>query len=276
MLSMLVGRWGMGSAAPLSLAIALSAGIACTRAAGACGWRQATPALVALAIILAGTAFSAFYFDLSWDGQQYHQSAIYALAGDWNALANPLRNFEHSQGTQLWVRHYAKGPWYFAAAIFDATGYVEWGKSINLLALAASGLSVFAAALDSGLTRGRAAIDGLVLAPNPVVTSELTTFLVDGVMAAFLLVTTAALFSYLHRPTPLLAGILLLASAISINAKFTGLIFLCMIFTAAALWCLWAPTRPPHRLHGPYRHVAFPRHRRLGLQPLRHQHPLPP
>ncbi len=68
--------------------------------------------------------------------------------------ATSLRaTFEHSQGTELWVRHYAKGPWYFAAAIFDATGYVEWGKSINLLALAASALAVFAAALDpAGLT----------------------------------------------------------------------------------------------------------------------------
>ena len=131
--------------------------------------RQATPALLALAIILAATGFSAFYFDLSWDGQQYHQAAIYALAQDWNALAQPLRDFEHSQGTQLWVRHYPKGPWYFAAAIFDATGYVEWGKSINLLALAASLLAVFAAALDAGLTRPRATLLAHVLALNPVV-----------------------------------------------------------------------------------------------------------
>ena len=239
MLSMLIGRWGSAAAAPLALASALAVAIAGTRSAGARGWRQATPALLALAIILAGTTFSAFYFDLSWDGQQYHQSGIYALAGDWNALANPLRDFEHSQASELAVRHYAKGPWYFAAAIFDATGYVEWGKSINLLALAASGLGVFAAALDCGLTRRRAAIVALVLALNPVVMSELTSFLVDGVMAAALLLTTAALFSYLRRPTPLLAWIILLASAISINSKFTGLIFLGVIFTAGAIWCGW-------------------------------------
>ena len=239
MLSMLVGRWGMVGAAPLSLALALAVGIGCARSTGARGWRQTTPALLALAIFVVGTAFSAFYYDLSWDGQQYHQSGIYALAGDWNALANPLREFEHSQSTELWVRHYAKGPWYFAAAIFDATGYVEWGKSINLLALAASGLAVFAAALDYGLTRARAAIVALVLALNPVLMSELTSFLVDGVMIAALLVTTAALFSYLRRPTPVLAWIIFFASAISINSKFTGLIFLCMIFTAAAVWCIW-------------------------------------
>ncbi len=239
MLSMLIGRAGMAAAAPLSLAIAVVIAVACARSTGARGWRQATSALLALAIIFGGTAFSAFYYDLSWDGQQYHQSGIYALAGDWNALANPLRDFEHSQSTELWVRHYAKGPWYFAAAIFDATGYVEWGKSINVLALAASGLGVFAAALDYGLSRARAAILALVLALNPVVMSELTSFLVDGVMAAFLLVTTAALFSYLRRPTPVLAWTIVLASAISINAKFTGLIFLCVIFTAAAVWCIW-------------------------------------
>jgi len=239
MLSMLVGRWEIAGAAPLALALALTLAIACTRAAGTRGWRQAAPALLALALILAGTAVSAFYYDLSWDGQQYHQSGIYALAGDWNALANPLREFEHSQSTELADRHYAKGPWYFAAAIFDATGHVEWGKSINLLALAASGLGVFAAALDYGLTRRRAALVALVFALNPVVMSELTSFMVDGVMAAALLLTTAALFSYLRRPTPLLAWIIVLASAIGINAKFTGLAFLCVFFTAAAVWCMW-------------------------------------
>ncbi|HVX86997.1 MAG TPA: hypothetical protein VH253_19590 [Phycisphaerae bacterium] len=238
MLSMLLGRLAMPAAAPLALALSLLIGIAAARAAGRRRWRQALPALLALAILLAATAFSAFYFDLSWDGQNYHQSAIYALAQDWNVLFHPLRTFEHSQGTQPWVDHYAKGPWYFAAAIFDATGYVEWGKSINLLALAASALALFAAALDAGLTRARAAIIALVLAFNPVVISELTTFLVDAVMAAFLLTTAAAIFSYLRRPRPLLAWIILCASAISINAKFTGLVFLCMIFTAAALWCL--------------------------------------
>jgi 4-amino-4-deoxy-L-arabinose transferase-like glycosyltransferase len=239
MLSMLVGRLGMAAAAPVSLVIALSVGIACARSAGGRGWRQGGPALLAMAIILAGTAFSAFYFDLSWDGQWYHQTGIYALARDWNALGDPLREFPGIEGTELWVRHYAKGPWYFAAAVFDATGNVEWGKSINVLALAASGLSVFAAALDCGLTRARALMVALVLAFNPVVMSELTTFLVDAVMAGFLLVTTAALFSYLRRPTPLLVWVVLLASAISINAKFTGLIFLCVIFAAGGVWCFW-------------------------------------
>jgi len=239
MLSMLIGSAGMVAAAPLSLAIALVVGIGYGRSTGVRGWRQAAPALLALTIVLVGIAISAFYYDLSWDGQQYHQSGIYALAGDWNALAKPLRAFEHSQSTELWVRHYPKGPWYFAAAIFDATGYVEWGKSINIIALAASGLGVFAAALDYGLTRLRAAMVALVFALNPVVMSELTTFLVDGVMAASLLLTTAALFSYFRRPTALLAWIVFFASVISINAKFTGLIFLCVIFTAAAVWCIW-------------------------------------
>lgn len=245
MLAILLGHRAMPATAPLALALSLLLSIPATRATGARGRHQLTPALLTLALLLAATAFSAFYFDFSWDGQQYHQSGIYALAQDWNPFTNPLITQEHSQGTEKWVRHYPKGPWYFAAAIFDATGRVEWGKSINLLALAASFLSVFAAALDARLTRPRAAIVALVLALNPVVMSELTTFLVDAVMAAFLLVAAAAVFSYLRRPSRILAWTILLASAIAINAKFTGLIFLGVIFAAAALWSL---LRQRHRL----------------------------
>ena len=146
------------------------------------------------------------------------------------------------------MRHYPKGPWYAAAAIFQATGRVELGKAIDGTAWAALGCSVLGAALDAGVRRSRAWALAILVALNPVVLSELTTFLVDEIMFAFLVVAAASAWTCLAgqiRPAALTAGIV--ASIACINAKFTGLVFLCFVAAFAALWCLW---RQRERLGG--------------------------
>src|SRR6202042_3049991 len=128
-----------------------------------------------------------------WDGQWYHQTGIYALAKDWNALTDPLRPFTEVPNTELWVRHYPKGPWYVAGAIFDTTGQIELGKCVNVIAWAAMGLATLAAALDYGLRTSRAAAIAVVVAMNPAVISEITTYMVDGVMMSYLAVVAATI-----------------------------------------------------------------------------------
>src|SRR5262249_7579224 len=152
-----------------------------------------------------------------------------------NPLTDPMCDF--LQHLQLWVRHYAKGPWYVAAAIYQTTGNIEVGKCPTLMAWAAMGLAVFAAGLDWGLKKWKAAGIALVVAFNPVVMSELTTYLVDGIMIGFLVVAVAALFSGFKRPQTAVFWAGALATVVSINAKFTGLVFLCFVFAAAWAWC---------------------------------------
>ncbi len=139
---------------------------------------------------------------------------------------------------ELWVRHYPKGPWYVAAAIFDATGKAELGKCIDVIAWAAMGLATLAAALDYGMPRSRAAAIAIVVALNPAVMSEITTYMVDGVMMSFLTVVAAAILSGFRKPQPVVILVGLLAAIASINAKFTGLVFLCFIFAAGGIWCM--------------------------------------
>jgi 4-amino-4-deoxy-L-arabinose transferase-like glycosyltransferase len=196
------------------------------------------PGVLALSVVGLGLAFSAFYFDLSWDGQWYHQTGIYALAENWNALTDPFRTFTDPPSAELWVRHYPKGPWYVAASVFATTGRVEWGKCIDLISWAAMGLATFAAALDYGLRRSRAAAIAVVVALNPAVISEITTYMVDGVMMSFLAVAAAAVFSGFRRPQPVVIFVGLLAAIASINAKFTGLVFLCFILAGGGVWCI--------------------------------------
>jgi hypothetical protein len=106
------------------------------------------------------------------------------------------------------------------------------------MVMAAAFMAVAAACLDTGVRRSRALALGAVVALNPVVTSEIVSFLVDGLMVCYLVCYVAALISAFHRANPLVVFVGMAAVICSINSKFTGLIFLCFICTGAGLYCL--------------------------------------
>jgi len=236
MMSLLIGRWGMAGVAPVALILAMLLGDRVGRHMGLVGRKRLYPPALALGVMALALAMSVFYFDLSWDGQNYHQLGIFTIAENWNPLTEPMQDFTPQLNSS--VRYFAKGPWYVAAAIYETTGYFEAGKCSTVLSWAAMGLAVFAASLDWGLRRRFAVAIALVTALNPVVMSELTTYLVDGIMVAFLTVAVAALFSALLRPQPVVIVVGCMATILSINAKFTGLVFLVFVFAAGGLWCL--------------------------------------
>jgi len=236
MVSLMMGRAGFAYVAPATLMAALSLGYWLGVREGLTKGMRWWPLALVLGLLGLALSLSAFYYDLSWDGQWYHQTAILAIARDWNPLADPMHPF--ASNLKLWVRHYAKGPWYMAAAIYDTTGHIELGKCINWLALAAMFLAVLAACLDGGLRRSRAIGIATIVAINPVVMSEVTTYLVDGIMISFLVVAAAAVFSGLRLPGMAIVVTGVAASIVAINAKFTGLVFLCFVYAAAGLWCL--------------------------------------
>jgi hypothetical protein len=235
MLSLLLGRLGMAGVMPAALVLALVMGDWLGRRMGLAGRRRFWPPGLALGMMALALGFAAFYFDLSWDGQWYHQTAVYMIAKDWNPLTEPTREFNPPLISS--VQHFAKGPWYVAVAIYQTTGCFEAGKCTAVLSWAMMGVAVFAAGLDLGLSRKCAVAIALVVALNPVVMSELTTYLVDGIMMASLTVVAAALFSILLRPQPAVILVGCLATILAINSKFTGLVFVCFIFAGGGLWC---------------------------------------
>jgi len=236
MLSLLMGRWGIAGVAPLAAILALILGELLGRRMGLTARQRILPPALALGVMILALAISVFYFDLSWDGQNYHQLGIYTIAADWNPLTGPMQATTPPLNSS--VRYFAKGPWYIAAAIYKTTGCFEAGKCTTVLSWAMMGLAVFAAGLDWGLRRRFAVMIALVVALNPVVMSELTTYLVDGVMVASLTTVVAALFSALLRPQPVVIWVGCMATILSINAKFTGLVFLVFVFAGGGLWCL--------------------------------------
>jgi hypothetical protein len=235
MASLMAARAGFAVVFPISIILAGVVGCVLLRKAGFKFSSLWIAVGLFLLTILLSLALSAFFYDFSWDGQWYHQTGIIHIARDWNPLTDPMRSFVAH--LEPWERHYAKGPWYFAAAAYQTTGHIEWGKAINWLALAASFWAVLAACLSRGMRRLNALGIAAVVACNPVVMSEVTTYLVDAVMAAFLVVAVASLITCLNRPTApaIVAGAA--AAVVTTNAKFTGLVYLCFALAAGLIWC---------------------------------------
>jgi hypothetical protein len=181
-------------------------------------------------------AISVLFFDLSWDGQWYHQVGIYHLERGWNPLTEPLREFV--QHNERWVLHYAKGPWYTAAAAFKTFGYMESGKFLNWLAIDAMFMAVLATGLDWGMRRTRALAIAILVSLNPVVWLESMTYLVDGLMVSYLVVYCAVLLSCLRKPSRVVVYVGVTAAICMINTKFTGLVFLCFFCAAGGFYCL--------------------------------------
>ena len=244
MVSLLAGRAGFPLIAPMALTAALFDAYWLARREALPANMRWLPVGLILVLLASSLLLSAFFFDLSWDGQWYHQTGIIIIAHDWNPLSEPMRTFTGTQlHGQLWLRHYAKGPWYSAATIFAATGRIELGKCINWLTLMAAFLGTLAACLDGGLRRGRALAIATVVAINPVVISELTTYMVDGLMASSLVLTVAATITALRQPRPAVLVTAVAASIVCINSKFTGLIYLCFLLAAMGLWHLFTAHR---------------------------------
>jgi hypothetical protein len=242
MASLMAGRMGFAFAAPMALTAALLFAYWLARREGLRGRMCWWPVCLTLALLAASLLLSAFFYDFSWDGQWYHQLGIISIAHDWNPLSEPMRSFDLSPSqlhSQIYLRHYAKGPWYAAATIFATTGRMEWGKCINWLILMAAFFGTLAACLSGGLRRSRALGIAAVVAINPVVISELTTFMVDGVMASALILTVVATVSALRQPRPAVIAAGVAASIVCINSKFTGLVYLCFLLAAVGVWCLF-------------------------------------
>jgi hypothetical protein len=235
-LSFSIGRGVSPWLAPAALLLSLVGGDWLARREGLRGRRRLVPPAAALAVTAVALLLAAAFFDMSWDGLWYHQTAVYQMAHGWNPLHDPLHRF--TPHLEDWLRYYAKGPWYLALALFATTGQIEWAKAAPWMALAAAFLTTFAASLDFGIRRRTAVVIGALIALNPVVVCQLASYLVDGLLISFLACFVAAVFRGLRRPSLLILWIGAASAILCINTKLTGLVYLCFFSAAGGLYVL--------------------------------------
>jgi hypothetical protein len=185
---------------------------------------------VMLAVMLAA-AVSGVFFDISYDGQAYHQDAVLRLVEGWNPLSEVV---PESELYHVWVNHYPKGAWYLAAAIVKATGRVELGKAPNLLLIFASfGLAYQALKEWTALSNPLVIWLSALAAFNPVSVYQSLSFYVDGQLSSTLVFMIASGALVLKRPDKRRLLLLGLCILYALNLKFTAIMYVavfCLVY----------------------------------------------
>lgn len=129
-------------------------------------------------------------FDLSYDGQAYHQEAIVQLNRGWNPIYMQL-NGQATGNLERWLNHYPKATWIFAASVYKWTGNIESGKALGmwipLIALFACWWGIWKLKMNGVLKF----LLGFVVAINPVVVYQSLSYYLDGVLVSMLLIVAA-------------------------------------------------------------------------------------
>jgi hypothetical protein len=179
------------------------------------------------------------FYDSSWDGQDYHQPAVIALSQGWNPVFEDFP-FSVTADTEapLWINHYPKASWILEAALYRVTGFIEYGKSINILFLFVTFFLVFSALLTRKQIKVLPALGlSLLLSITPVFLYQFLSFYVDCLVSCLVIsqfvLAALILLSEKNKEYHWILALVIMIMII-INIKFTGIVF-SFIVTAGIL-----------------------------------------
>ena len=222
------------------------------------GFMKSSAAILALAI--GSILFAACFYDISFDGQWYHQQIALDMKQGYNPVyqtlqvpadeqltdnvnnwcmgaGNPVLNTINTATPPvnlkyLNINYFSKGTETIAASIYLLTNRIETGKAINIILLIASFFLCLALLykVDKIGVISKWLL-AFILAFNPITINELLSFCVDGFMGSSLLCLLATFCLLLledNRYYLLLLGFVLM---ITVDTKYTGLVF-------AGMYCM--------------------------------------
>lgn len=174
-------------------------------------------------IFIVGSFFSYLFYDVSYDGQAYQQEAIIQIANGWNPYRGiPVEGYVHD----LWINHLPKGSWVLSASFYKVTGFIETAKVFNF-ALLVSSCFITIGTLYRLIPKQKAIvlITSLLLAANPVVLVQLTSFYTDGQVYSLLLIIFC-LSVLLYKEFRIWELVMLcLSLLLLVNINFTALLY---------------------------------------------------
>lgn len=180
------------------------------------------------------------FYDLSFDGQWYHQDAIIHLRDGWNPFWDaPLAHSAVSGFNADYVNHYAKAPWTLASAFYQCIPKIQWSKAGGLLWLTTSFLITLGGLFRWTQRPFVSTIIALMLALSPVSLGQSLSFYVDGQLYALMLILIILLADiFIDGPSFYRWFSVGLAFIYLSNIKFTGLVYACVFFLG--LWVVVA------------------------------------
>lgn len=188
-------------------------------------------------LILSFMYISGLFYDISYDGQVYHQEAVNQLVHHWNPFQEYLSK-EKSHSAAL-LNHYAKGPWIYEAALYTVTGQMEQSKVFNFLLIIISFLLTLSTMKQCGRFSDKQAIFfSMLMALNPVSIYQSLSFYIDGQMASLLLCLVALSYRLVTHYDGVVGCSFVMSIALTVNIKFTGVAYVITCIGLAGCW-LW-------------------------------------
>jgi hypothetical protein len=209
---------------------------------------------ILVAILAVSIVFSSAFYDVSFDGQWYHQETVIRLKKGWNPYFKefpvpkiagipkkedafcsgphvpPTENPNADQPViyikYVSVNYFAKGAEITWAAIYAMTGHIESAKALNVICLFASLFLCLSVLYKMGRWSAKKIwLLSLLLSLNPVTIYQLTSFCVDGLMYSMMLSLLATFVLICLEKNKYVFFIFGLLIMIGVNIKFTSVVF---------------------------------------------------
>lgn len=190
-----------------------------------------TLVLFYLLLIILGV-LNNWIWDYSYDSLAYHQEGVIRLKDGWNPF------YESSANVNIWVKHYTKAPWIFAANIYKITGRIESAKLLTSL------LPIILLILSFGffylITNKRIKLSilaSIVMAMSPINIAQVFTYYVDSELGIYIIILLITLILILFFKDLVYFKYFALVNIATflVNIKFTGLAYAGVILGAFVL-----------------------------------------
>jgi len=185
--------------------------------------------IIFLLLLILFMFISISIYDVSYDGQWYHQKGIILIKQGWN----PFKNYTNDYDS--WILNcYAKGSWIFGAAAYAFLGKIESVKFLNFLMVFISFCFAFVVLYRVVLKNiFWSLLLSILLALNPISLNQLFSFYLDGQLASSILIMLSLFVLILHGKNlnkNILYFLLFISFVLLINYKFTGTVY-CFVFS---------------------------------------------
>lgn len=182
------------------------------------------------------------FFDLSYDGQAYHQEAIIQLAQGWNPVYEQLTS-PQCNDMNRWLNHYSKGVWFYATSIFQVTKDIESGKLFHFwLMIAALFVTLSFLLRFEMLSVSSAVLISFLVAFNPVSIYQSLSFYLDGQLMSLMIILLGVLGFIYREPKWIYYFLLLIVIPVLVNVKLTAGIYSGLILMGY-LGMLWVKSK---------------------------------
>ncbi|BAI61774.1 hypothetical protein MCP_1702 [Methanocella paludicola SANAE] len=197
-------------------------------------------------LLLSCGAIAGHFYDVSFDGQWYHQGAIHLLMNGFNPI---YQQAPDNYPGALYIDHYPGAFETISAVIGAFTHHIEDGKLLNIFLIVTAVLLIAPIIFDvfPGVDLAFAISVVLLAALNPISIYQSLSYYVDGASASLLAILVfLLLLSYKKMNRPLL---LIMTSVIVllVNIKFFNLVYAVVLVSGFIAICIF--NHKSSRLH---------------------------